>query len=146
MKRIVYLNEGVLVVCTPVINTHPEPENLTEDEAVARAMAKLPAGAVDVRVLPESAIPATRAHRALWTYNAGKTAVIVPAAPAAAADAEKTRRADVEAAIAGDAVLNQLKGATRAGIDDYFASNVTTVAQAITHLKRLTYVMVRRVL
>jgi hypothetical protein len=76
MKRIVYMNDGKLAVCIPVINTYPEPEQITEDEAVARAMAKLPATATDIRVLPESAIPASREHRSAWVYNADKSAVV----------------------------------------------------------------------
>lgn len=89
MKRIVYMNGGALVVCTPVINTNPEPENITEDEAVERAMLKLPATATDIRVLAASAIPATREHRSLWQYNDDKTAVVVEAVAMHAATAAR---------------------------------------------------------
>lgn len=146
MKRIVYMNGGALCVATPVINTYPAPENITEDEAVARAMAKIPATATDVRVLPETAIPASREHRALWTYSPDKTAVIVDSAPAAAADAEKSRLADVEQAIATDAQVAALKAMSNAEFSAWFAANVTTLAQARNVLERLARIVIRRVL
>lgn len=81
MKRIVYLIDGAIAICTPVINTYPELESITEDQAVDRAMLKLPATATDIRVLDESALPATRERRNSWAYNNDKTAVLAGAAP-----------------------------------------------------------------
>jgi hypothetical protein len=159
MKRIVYLNGGKLAVCTPVgnnqipIGTDPVTgetvwgtEQLTEDEAVARAMAKLPATATDITVLPESAIPASREHRELWAFNQDKTAVIVPAAAAAIKDAEQARQAEIDSTIAADSVIASIKAMSSAEYDAYWAANVTNAAQAIGVLKRVVRVLVRRVL
>jgi len=145
MKRIVYMNGGVLCVVTPVVNTLPEPEEITEDEAVARAMARLPAAATDIRVLPESVIPASREHRALWAYNADKTAVVVDAVAAAAANAEKARVAAIAAAVSGDGPLMTLLKATPEAIDSHIdtifpPANFT--AQQRTFLKRLIKLVV----
>jgi hypothetical protein len=152
MKRIVYINDGALWVAKPNINTHtpdpvtgemvPVPENITEDEAVARAIADVPETATDVRVLPESAIPAAREHRALWIYNADKTAVVVDQAAATAATAEKTRLAAVAASVTGDSALITLRRATPAAIDKYVDDNVTTLPEARAFLKRLTKLVV----
>ena len=70
MKRIVYTKpDGNLAVVTPVINTFPSPENMTEDEALARALSKLPAGAVNPVVVEEAAIPTDRAYRDAWSVS-----------------------------------------------------------------------------
>lgn len=75
MKRIIFTRaNGVLSVMTPAINTHPERENITEDEAVARALAKMPADAVGVQVVDESAIPTDRTFRNAWVAS-GATVV-----------------------------------------------------------------------
>lgn len=142
MKRIVYMNGGALCVAVPVINTHPEPENITENEAVARAMAKLPASATDIRVLPESAIPSSREHRALWVYNAGKTAVIEEPAALAAANAEKARLAEIDQAIAGDNFFSQFRGLNNAGFNNAWTS--LTDAEKGRALKLLVRYHIRR--
>ncbi len=136
MKRIVYMDGGKLVVCIPVINTHPVPENITEDEAIARAMAKIPASATDIRVLPESAIPASRDHRALWVYNANKTVVIVDPAAQAAALAEKNRLAEIDATLRADAVAQTIAGMTNAQYDTFWTNRTAAHKDAI--LKVLT--------
>jgi hypothetical protein len=142
MKRIVYLNGGVLSVCTPVINTFPVPEDITEDEAVARAMLKIPAAATDVRVLPESAIPATREFRALWVYNADKTAVIVDPAAQTAALAEKTRLAEYDQTLKADTVMTNIAGMSNPQWDTFWTNR--TAAQKDQMLKFLVRSEARR--
>lgn len=81
MKRIVYMLSGALAVVIPVIN---DDESITEQEAIDRAMARIPQEATDVTVLDASAIPASREFRSAWVLNGGKTAVVVDATLAAA--------------------------------------------------------------
>lgn len=82
MKRIIYTDaSGQLLVVRPVINTHtlvdgevvPIKESLAEDQALARAMAKLPADAIDPQIVDELAIPTDRTFRNAW--KAGVKAV-----------------------------------------------------------------------
>lgn len=60
--------------------------------------------------------------------------------------AEEARQAAVDAAIAGDATIASLKAMTNAEFDTWWAANVTNAAQAIGVLKRVTRVVLRRVL
>jgi hypothetical protein len=70
----------------------------------------------------------------------------VAAADAAAAAApEKARVAAVDAAIAVDATIAQLKAMSNADFDTWWAANVTTLAQANNVLKRIARVVLRRV-
>ena len=142
MKRIVYMDGDKLVVCIPVINTLPAPEDITEDEAIARAMEKLPATATDVRVLAESAIPASREFRALWVYNADKSAVIVEPVAQAAAIAEKTRLAEIDAASAGDGILGRFRNRSNADMNTEWTN--LTAAEKDRALKRLVFNHVRK--
>lgn len=64
----------------------------------------------------------------------------------AASLAEVQRRASVDAAIAADTTIAQLKAMTPTDFDTWWAANVTTAAQAITVLKRIARVVLRRVL
>jgi hypothetical protein len=142
MKRIVYIDGGKLAVCTPVINTFPEPEDITEDEAVARALVKIPATATDVRILPESAIPATREFRALWVYNADKTAVIVDPVAQTAALAEKTRLAEYDQTLKADTVMTNIAGMSNPQWDTFWGNR--TAAQKDLMLKFLVRAEARR--
>ena len=61
-------------------------------------------------------------------------------------DAEEARKAGVDAAIGADATIAQLKAMTAAEFDTWWAANVTNAAQAINVLKRVTRVVIRRLL
>jgi len=72
MKKIIYTRpDGGLCVVHPVINTRGEAEGFTEDDALARALAKLPADAINPQVVEASAIPADRTFRNAWKSGAG---------------------------------------------------------------------------
>jgi hypothetical protein len=73
MRRIIYTqaNGGVAIV-HPVINTSPVPEEITEEEAVARALAKLPPDAIDPQIIDEADIPADRSFRDAWSRQGGR--------------------------------------------------------------------------
>ena len=78
MSRIVYTNQhGGVVIVTPVINTMPERENITEEQALQRAISKLPLEAVNYVVLDESAIPTDRTYRSAWVLSLDKQSVVV---------------------------------------------------------------------
>jgi chitodextrinase len=64
----------------------------------------------------------------------------------ATVDADEARQADIEAAIQGDSTVAALKAMTNAEFDTWWAANVTNAAQAINVLKRVTRVVIRRVL
>lgn len=68
MKRIIFTRpDGGLTVVVPNINTFPERENITEDEALQRAWKKdVPADAINPQIVEESAIPADRIFRNAW--------------------------------------------------------------------------------
>jgi hypothetical protein len=68
------------------------------------------------------------------------------AAGQAARQAEAIRLAGVDVAIAADSTIAQLKAMTSAEFDTWWSANVTTAAQAINVLKRVTRVVLRRVL
>ncbi len=72
MKKIIYTQaDGSVAVVTPVINTSPVRENITEDEALHRAWDRLPPDAVDPQVIDESLIPTDRTFRDAWKVIAG---------------------------------------------------------------------------
>jgi len=65
---------------------------------------------------------------------------------AIAAEAEENARIDdLETAVKTDTIINQLKAMTNVEYSDWFDNNITTSAQAIQLLKRLTRVIIRRV-
>lgn len=64
----------------------------------------------------------------------------------AAIPAKQVRDADIDTAIAGDSVVAQLKAMTTAEFDTWWAANVTTAAQAINVLKRVTRLVIRKLL
>ncbi len=150
MKRIVYLDGGKLIVCTPVINTNPVPEQITEDEAVTRALLSVPATATDIRILPESAIPATRTYREAWVYNAGKTAVIEDPAQVATALAAANTAAALEAEVGADGILEQVAALDQTAYNLFFnqqvpAGDLPALRLAFKRLLRATARLSRRV-
>lgn len=68
------------------------------------------------------------------------------AAVRAPIDAEAQRKAAIETAIANDTTIASLKAMSNADFDTWWAANVTNLAQALGLLKRLTRVVIRRVL
>lgn len=60
--------------------------------------------------------------------------------------AETVRKAAIDQAIAVDATVSSLKAMSNAEFDTWWAANVTNAAQAINVLKRITRVVIRRVL
>ena len=78
MNRIVYENQhGGVVIVTPVINTMPEHENITEEQALQRAISKLPPEAVNYVVLDASGIPTDRTYRSSWVLSPDKQSVVI---------------------------------------------------------------------
>jgi hypothetical protein len=78
MSRIVYTNQhGGVVIVTPVINTMPERENITEEQALQRAISKLPPEAVNYVVLDAPDIPTDRTYRNAWVLSPDKTTITV---------------------------------------------------------------------
>jgi len=70
MKKIIYTRpDGGLSVVHPVINTIGEAEGFTESDALARALAKLPADAINPQVVDADAIPADRTFRNAWAAD-----------------------------------------------------------------------------
>ena len=68
------------------------------------------------------------------------------AAGGAARMAEETRRASIHAETNGDAIIDHLKTLTASDIDDWFTANITNAAQAITLLKKLTKIVILKLL
>jgi hypothetical protein len=66
--------------------------------------------------------------------------------PTPAEIAEAARLAAIDAAIRDDNVIAAIKAMTPAEYDAWWAANVTTNAQAISVLKRLVRIVVRRLL
>jgi hypothetical protein len=63
-----------------------------------------------------------------------------------ARQAEQQRLADLSAALTADTQIQALKAMTNAEFEAWWDANITTAAQAIAVLKRLTRVMIRRLL
>lgn len=73
MKKIIYSrSDGALSIIHPVRNTYPHPEDLTDDEVLARAMKDVPPDALNVHVLDETEIPTDRTFRNAWIYQNNK--------------------------------------------------------------------------
>lgn len=67
MKKISYTRpDGGLSIVHPVIN---KGEAITEDEALARALERLPADAIGAQIIEASDIPADRTFRNAWAQN-----------------------------------------------------------------------------
>jgi len=78
MKRIIYTQaNGVIAIVTPVINTSPVLENITEQQAIDRAISKLPEDVGDYVLVDEGNIPTDFTHRNIWILSEDKTSVIV---------------------------------------------------------------------
>ena len=70
MRRIIYTRpDGGLSVVRPIINTHPNPENITEAEAEQRAWDRLPSNAINPKFIEESAVPSDRTFRDAWMMS-----------------------------------------------------------------------------
>lgn len=63
-----------------------------------------------------------------------------------ALEAEAARKAAIEDVIQADATIAQIKAMTTAEFDTWWTANVTNAAQAINVLKRVTRVVIRRLL
>jgi len=73
MKKIIYTRpDGGLSVVHPVINTLGEAEGFTEADALARALAKLPADAINPQVVEPTVIPTDRTFRNGWSHGGNK--------------------------------------------------------------------------
>lgn len=69
MKKIIYTKpDGGLAVVHPVRNTHPQPEKLSDEEIVKRAMKDVPSNATDVKIVEEDVIPKDRTFRDAWRF------------------------------------------------------------------------------
>lgn len=67
MRKIVYTRpDGGVSIVTPVINTHPVRESITEAQAEQRAWKRLPKDAVNPRFVNPSEIPTDRTFRNAW--------------------------------------------------------------------------------
>ena len=76
MKRIIYTRpDGGISIVIPVINTIGEIEGFTEDDALARAMGKLPEDAINPQVVEESDILTDRTFRDAWEFVNGQVVV-----------------------------------------------------------------------
>lgn len=72
MRKIIHTRpDGGLSVVTPVVNTYPVREAITEAEAEKRAWDKLPADAINPQFVEASAIPADRTFRNAWKHEGG---------------------------------------------------------------------------
>lgn len=72
MRKIVYTRpDGGISIVTPIINSYPVREEITEAEAEQRAWAKLPADAIGPRFVDDGGIPLDRTFRNAWEDNGG---------------------------------------------------------------------------
>lgn len=72
MKKIIYTRpDGGISIVHPIRNTFPVPEILTDDEIVARAWAKLPAGAINPQIVEMVVVPSDRTFRNAWKQSGG---------------------------------------------------------------------------
>jgi hypothetical protein len=78
MKKIVYTQaNGVLAIVTPVINTSPVREDITEQQALERAISKLPPEVTSYVLVDEANITTDDAHRNAWVLSSDQTSVVV---------------------------------------------------------------------
>jgi hypothetical protein len=78
------------------------------------------------------------------TYVNG--AVVKPPGPTPEQVAERTRLTELDAQITGSATINSLKVMTNAQFDAWWTANVANLAQALTVLKLLARIVLRRLL
>lgn len=69
MRKIIYQRDDGVSIVTPVRNTMPAVEDLTDEEIEQRAWDALPADAIEPRFIEESELPATRVFRDAWTSD-----------------------------------------------------------------------------
>lgn len=78
MKKIVYINnDQTISLVTPVINTSPQLENITEDAALQRAIDLLPKEVTEYFLVDESNIPTDRTNRKAWVLSNDKKSVLI---------------------------------------------------------------------
>jgi hypothetical protein len=100
MKKILYTRpDGGLDVVTPVINTFPVREELTEEQALSRALTRLPINAIDIQVVEETSIPSDRSFRNAWKASTGTVEVDMPKAREIHRDKLRDIRAPLLAAL-----------------------------------------------
>ena len=76
MKKIIYTRiDGGISVVTPVRNTYPRIEELTDEEVEQRAWDKLPDDAINPKFVEETEIPSDRTFRNAWKVEDGSVAV-----------------------------------------------------------------------
>jgi hypothetical protein len=156
MKKIIYTRpDGGLSVVTPIINTHsvvngelaPLAEDVTEEFAIARAMARLPANAADVQIVDESAIPADRTFRDAWKAVAGKVEHDMDKAREIHKMRMRVRRSPMLSALdveymradeAGDVEAKQRITAQKKALRDITSDPRITSAQTPEELKAVT--------
>lgn len=82
MKRIAYTNpDGSVSICCPCIS-EDDPEGMTEDDALQRALQKdIPPTAQNVTVIEPTAIPSDRSKRYAWRIKNGVIVVDPTIAP-----------------------------------------------------------------
>ena len=67
MKKIIYTrSDGGISVVTPVINTLGESPGFTEQDALERALAKIPLAAINIQVIDPFVVPSDRTFRNAW--------------------------------------------------------------------------------
>lgn len=72
IRKIIYTRpDGGVSVVTPVINTHPGREKITEAQAEQRAWDKLPKDALNPRYVDAADIPTDRTFRNAWEDAGG---------------------------------------------------------------------------
>ena len=73
MKKIIYTRpDGGLSVVNPVINTIGEIVGFTEEQALQRALVKLPKDAINPQIVEPQVIPADRTFRNAWAHGGDK--------------------------------------------------------------------------
>lgn len=76
MKKIIYKRQdGGISIIHPVINTHPQKENISEEEAFERAKKDIPKDALEIHFVEEHEIPKDRTDRNKWSIENGKVVV-----------------------------------------------------------------------
>lgn len=84
--------DGGISVVYPAYGDRFRLPNDTDDDLVARCLAKLPTDASDVAVIDGAAIPSDRTFRAAWTAAAGTVTVDMPKARAIHLDRIRAER------------------------------------------------------
>lgn len=76
MRKIIYTRpDGGMSFVTPIINTLPTVESITDEQAEQRAWNRLPAYAINPQFVPPTAIPSDRTFRDAWTAMGSSVAV-----------------------------------------------------------------------